>query len=131
MSNSSNQDEHNDDEEVEQLEGEEITFELMPGKRLNSKILRSIEEQQFYRKNTITKSGFSAYKCYEKECWARVLVDEVTGKGVKSQNNSFHSHGTKTALYTELKLQNEIKKQCLAGSTDCNVKDIFDKVVAG
>lgn len=129
MSKSPNHDDNNDEEE--QLEGEEITYEMMPGQRLNSKILWSIDEQQFYRKNTITKNGFCAYKCYEQECWARVLVDEKTGRAVKTQTNTFHNHGNKTTLYTELKLKNEIKKQCLAGASDCNVKEIFDKVVAG
>lgn len=130
MSSDHETDNNDDGADVDSLQGEEVVYEYMPGQRLNSKILWSATEQQFYRKNTITKGGYAAYKCYERECWARVLVDETTGKCVKSQNNSFHNHETKLALYNELKLKNEIKIQCLAGRADCNVREIFDKVVA-
>lgn len=126
------QDASNSNDEInESMQGDEITYEYMPGKRMNSKILWSINEQQFYCKNTITRDGAYAYKCYEKNCWARVFVDETSGKCVKSKTNSFHDHGTKTELYNELKLKNEIKIQCLAAAPDSSVKDIFDKVVAG
>lgn len=51
----------------------EIPFSFMRGKRVNSKLLYSPDEVQFYVKNATSKIG-EGWTCYENACTARVHV---------------------------------------------------------
>lgn len=105
----------------------QIDFEIVPGKRFNSKLLWSKNEMQFYKFNTKLRTGIS-YLCYH-GCSARVIIRN-DGKCYKTDGHNGHNHSTNyVLLYKELVTKNELKKKCIDDSTSKSVKEIYDEIV--
>lgn len=89
-----------------------LQYEIVCGKRRTSKLLYIPEEKQFYIKKS-TSDNKTYYVCYVKNCKARVTLD--LGRHVCTRSPLFvpHNHTTQKELYDELKVLNNIKKECL------------------
>lgn len=104
----------------------EIKYEIVAGKRSNSKLLWSITEQQFYKFNTKSTTGRS-YLCYH-GCTCRVLLRN-DGLCFKTDAEKKHSHPTNEELYEQLSIANEMKIKCKEDGTSKSVKEIYDEVL--
>lgn len=107
-----------------------IELEIVPGYRLNSKILYA--EEQFYRFYTKSSLGVS-YLCANGNCRARVYI-VVTNQCIRLATRAEHHHGTKVEEYKKLVCLNQIKRRCgelkhlLTGQT-VTVRDILNDVM--
>lgn len=118
----------NEDSMNEIRDSRQIDYEIVPGKRFNSKLLWSFNEMQFYKFNTKLKTGIS-YLCYH-GCSARVIIRN-DGKCYKTDGHKSHDHPTNYDLFKQLSAKNEMKKKCLEDATSKSVKEIYDEVVLG
>lgn len=90
----------------------EISYEIVAGQRLTSKLIFSTIEKQIYKKARKYKSLYS-YVCRNKDCKVRIFIDESTGKCYQTEKRTEHNHENAEAEYEELKLRNSIKNDCL------------------
>lgn len=104
----------------------EIQYEIVPGKRRNSKLLWSLTERQFYKFNTTLRKGKS-YVCYH-GCSCRVLLQN-DGICIKSDLNKQHNHPTNEELHEQLSISNEMKLKCTQDATSKSVKEIYDEIL--
>lgn len=70
-----------------------LRYELLPGERINSELLYTNDEKQFYRFNSKMKSG-DAYLCCEPNCNKRVHLrqDKMC---IQYEKYFVHNHSTK------------------------------------
>lgn len=87
-----------------------VTFEIIGGKRRNSKLLYIFSQEQLYIKKSESK-GKKYYVCYVQDCKSRVIL--ANDECVHSAGFADHNHGSQKELYEELKVLNGIKKECL------------------
>lgn len=104
----------------------QIEYEIVPGKRQNSKLLWSSTERQFYKFNTKLSTG-NSYLCYH-GCNCRVLLKN-DGTCVKTDTRKNHNHPTNEELYEQLSIANEMKTKCKEDATSKSVKEIYDEVL--
>lgn len=108
----------------------EAEYNIVPGARSNSKLLQSINEKQFYRKNRKTQS-ITIYLCRVDNCNARVIMDDATEKCHKAKN-SVHNHSTQEEYHKQTvinKMKNECAEPKILAKTKNNigsVRDIFE-----
>lgn len=91
-----------------------LEFEIISGKRINSKVLYVKEEKQCYIRKSESK-GTIYYTCYKKSCKSRVILKN--GQCSKVVNFTQHNHSDQHAFYEELKALSQVKKICLDGTT--------------
>lgn len=110
-----------------------LRYEILAGERINSKLLYTNDEKQFYRFNSAVKNG-DAYLCAEPNCKKRVHLrkDKLC---IQYEKYYIHNHATKEQMYEELKVLNIIKKKCADLTTLLNerrqsVRDVFYAVLA-
>lgn len=108
-----------------------MRFKICPGKRRNSKLLYTLDEQQYYSFNSKNKNC-EAYKCVE--CNSRVHL-RVDGICIQKNKYSEHKHAKKGKLEENLNILNEVKAKCADLSTLINerkqsVRDVFYSVLS-
>lgn len=106
--------------------GSKVSYKIMPGFRINSKILFSPKEQQFYRFNTTTSGRNRSYVCRESECKCRV---HIHNNECYISNAIAHNHERKMGVYYNLCALNEMK--CILDSADneSSAMQVFDDVI--
>lgn len=111
-----------------------LAFEVMSGKRRNSKVLYVKDEKQFYIRKSEAK-GRIYYTCYVKTCKSRVTLEN--GLCRKAPDFVEHDHSDQCELHAELKALNQIKEQCSdiantlgAPSAVSGIRENFRKVCA-
>lgn len=107
---------------------ESLNYEFIPGKKVNSTLLYTVEEKQAYRLRS-TYNDVQSYTCIISQCSVRVQI--ASGVCVKANKFVEHTHGTQEKLYHENKLRSEIKKQCgtasvLLSDPNVSVRSVFD-----
>lgn len=91
-----------------------MDYEIISGKRINSKLLYVISEKQLYKFKTLIRNK-KYYVCLNEKCKAKVeLVNDVCQKPKKIIE---HNHGESENLANELKCVNKIKSECLNSSS--------------
>lgn len=105
----------------------QIEYEIVPGKRQNSKLLWSSTELQFYKFNTKLSTG-NSYLCYINGCNCRVLLKN-DGTCFKTDSSKVHNHPTNEELYEQLSIANEMKTKCKEDASSKSVKEIYDEVL--
>lgn len=109
--------------------------EMIPGRRTGSQLLYLKREKCLYTPVTTDKYG-KRYKCFEKLCNARVLLNSE--KCEKSKSNADHvDHNTHEKLRLELLALHKIKADCsnidlLCGTSaqTVSVRSVFDNNVS-
>lgn len=109
------------------------SFEIVPGKRLTSKLLFLKKEKCLYVQVSNDKSG-KRFKCYMTTCSARAVI-RLDGACEKSKKNFLHvQHNTHCELRAKFLAENKIKNSCAnveelcSGSNqNVSVRDIFNK----
>lgn len=114
-----------------------LRYELMSGKRINSKLLHTIDEHQLYVQKVKTKST-RQYDCYKKKdlgCEAKVFVNNSSAVCFRKINHgNEHNHSTLKKEINEIKMKTEIKTKCgdsatlaehIGASGTGNVRGIF------
>lgn len=86
-----------------------VTYEIIAGKRNNSKLLYIFFEKQLYIKKC-TKLEKHFYVCYVKDCPSRIML--FGSECIKAKNYKAHNHDNQEALYKELKFLNNVKTKC-------------------
>lgn len=74
-----------------------LRYEMIAGKRINSKVLHTIDEQQLYAYKVKTKDNvqYNCYKLKKMGCEAKVFTNVVSGVCFrKSNHTSAHNHAT-------------------------------------
>lgn len=101
-----------------------MEYQVVNGKKANSKIIFVIEENQVYLKKNTKSSSIVYVSCYFDTC-------EVTGK--IENENFFHTKGihcghnqTVTSLILEWEFYNDLRKEC--NSSKDSLKNIFDNI---
>lgn len=116
---------------------EELEFEYINGKQINSVLLYTTAEKQLYKLKSKTPRKHY-YVCYKTNCGARVNLIKGGNVCVKSLNRraAVHNHGSNEAYYNCLKALGDLKKECLSNShglrsssTAGCVRDAFNHVV--
>lgn len=102
-----------------------LAFEIMSGKRRNSKVLYIIDEKQFYLQKSEAK-GRQYYTCYERNCKSRVILEK--GQCRKATDFIEHNHRDQQQLYDELKALNEIKDKCLDVSSTLGAANVVNGI---
>lgn len=103
----------------------ELEYDFFPGKRRNSRLLFSYVESMFYKKNASGKTGTS-YKCYEDNCFARVLVKS---DGICIKKSGKHRHANHLELQKQIEAENKIKTLCLSDRSTKSTKELYDEVL--
>lgn len=98
---------------------------------MNSKLIYTLDEQQYYRFNGKNKTG-SAYKCVD--CNSRVHL-RSDNKLIQKNRYYKHTHEQKKQLHEKLEILNEIKRKCADITTLINerkqsVRDIFYSILS-
>lgn len=115
------------------LDYSNLSFEFIPGKRANSKLLHTIDEQQLYRRR-VKHGRTTQYDCYINTCNAKVFFDDELNSLKRKEKHDRHNHGANDMIST-LQLSESIKKRCrsaaMAGrnENDGNVRDIFHNTI--
>lgn len=86
-----------------------VDYEIISGKRRNSKLVYVISEQQLYIRKTKYKTK-QFYVCYAKDCKSRVYIQN--DQCYKSADGE-HNHADQKELYEEMKVMSNIKTQCM------------------
>lgn len=115
----------------------EVTYTLMPGKRTNSEILYSKEEQQFYVKKKKLANGVISLVCRADGCNNHCYLD--LQRNICSLPVPYvpHNHATKEEQFKRLCVLNKIKSDCSNPNTVAKtetktsvVKSIFKDTIA-
>lgn len=111
-------------------------FELVPGRRIGSKLLYLKREKCLYTPVNKDKYG-QRYKCFEKQCNVRVLktVDGVCEKSKKSTQHIDHS--SHEDLRRKFLAEHKMKEDCANVDVLCggsaqtvSVRSVFDNNIA-
>lgn len=104
----------------------QLNYAYVHGYRINSLLLWSVEEKQFYRYNSTSKIG-KGYSCYVDHCLARVHVRD--GKCFHA-NSVAHNHATKEQMYVDLMVLSETKSILSSVENNLPSRQVFNIVVA-
>lgn len=103
-----------------------LRYEFIPGKRITSKVLHTIDEQQLYAYKVKTKEHvqYNCYKLKETGCEAKVYTKITSGVCFrKSNQTSAHNHATLRKEIDEIKLKTEIKKNAAIRQHCLNISE--------
>lgn len=113
-----------------------ITYSLIPGKRANSEILYSMEEQQFYVKKRKLTSGVLSLVCRTTGCKNHCYLDSEKNICKLPVPYVPHAHPTQEDEYKKLCVLNKIKADCanpnIVAKTETKtsvVKSIFKETI--
>lgn len=109
----------------------DVRFEFMSGKLINSKLLHAIDEQQLYRYR-ITHKTLAQYNCYVTVCSAKLYLDVTTQHCFRKEKQpQVHNHGPNDNIEL-MQLNATIKKRCRSatsavrsGGGSGNIRQIF------
>lgn len=111
-----------------------MPFCLMLGEKLNTKLLCTKSEKQFYTFNDYSVNG-RIYRCQNRKCPARVLLIP-SGQCVKLSKQKEHNHEYNCDLKVKkLNALNAMKKKCAdlrtvaSGRRLAKVRDIYTQVM--
>lgn len=109
-----------------------MRYKITTGKRRNSKMIFTTDEEQYYSFNSSNKNC-DAYKCVE--CNSRVHLNKVTNILTQKVRYYVHNHAKKGKLEENLNILNEIKMKCaditlLINGRKQSVRDIFYSVLS-
>lgn len=113
-------------ENVPKNKRSEIPHIFVPGKRLHSLLLYSIDEKMLYTRSARYKSLYY-YRCKSRPCSCRVYCDQ-NEKCFKVRENHQHNHPDHEEEYKINIIQHKIKERCMQSSGG-SVKKIFDETV--
>lgn len=106
-----------------------IRYEIIAGKRLYSKMLHAIDEQQMYRFRINHKAQ---YNCNVNKCPSKVYVDLTTHVCARKTCYEPHNHGPNDQI-DKIQLNDSIKKRCrsaaVAARSGGNLREIFHNTV--
>lgn len=91
---------------------EELEYEFLCGKKINSKLLYLKTEKQLFKLKS-KNSEKCYYVCYFKPCNSRVELLLANSICVKPKKQKNHNHPTQEKKYEELKAIESIKKNCI------------------
>lgn len=111
-------------------------FVKINGKRRNSELIYVFNQKQLYCKNKNYKNNIN-YKCYIKNCNARMIIELPGNFLVRGKNFENHNHSTnQEELFEELQLLNRIKNDCESSAnmlSDINamsgVRKVFESCI--
>lgn len=110
-----------------------LSYEIVTGQQINSNLLYTKDEKQFYRFNSSNKNA-DAYLCFVRNCKQRVHLrkDKMC---VQKKRYFTHNHATQEKFFEELKILNLVKSKCADISTLFNekkqsVRNIFYSVLS-
>lgn len=111
-----------------------LNYCIVPGHRMNSKLLYTTTENYFYALNSSTKNGDN-YLCIENKCSCRVFLRKDKLCVQKEKYINAHTHASQEKKFEELRVLNIIKAKCADLSSLINerkqsVRDIFYKVIS-
>lgn len=109
-------------------EAKAINYCWINGKRKDSDLLYSMEEQCFYVSNSkILKDGSEAYTCNVKKCGGRVHLkkNEIA---VKVADHTV-SHGSMYKYYMELQCRNFMREECEFSGASKSISDIYQEAL--
>lgn len=92
--------------------GNKVNYILMPGKRKNSELLYSIDEEQFYKKNKTLKNGNISMACHHNNCNRHVYLNKIKGECVYQVPYTAHNHSPEKKKFETLTVLNSIKAEC-------------------
>lgn len=104
---------------------EEVEYEMVPGKRMGSLLLYSLNESIFYKKNSKSSTGVS-YSCYQTDCRARVLLKT---NGICVRKSGDHLHSTHEIIYKQLEAEHRVKNLCLNDRSSKTTKEIYEDIL--
>lgn len=108
-----------------------LEYKITAGKRRNSKLLFTLDEEQYYAFNSKNKNC-DAYKCID--CDNRVHLRQ-DGMCIQKERYYVHRHQKKGNLHLKLNVLNEIKDKCaditsLINQRKQSVRDLFYSVLS-
>lgn len=115
------------------IDYDNVRYRFVAGKRINSKMLHAIDEQQMYRYR-VTHKNIAQYNCYIDTCKAKLYVDTVSGVCARKAKHTPHNHGPNDEIMS-IQLVDSIKKRCRSATVAAktggagNVRDIFHHTV--
>lgn len=89
-----------------------VNFMFMTGKRFKSKVIYSVDEKQFYRKNRTLVSGIDSYDCAQKhknQCKRHIYYDPTKNECVHQMPYVAHDHETHEKTFEDLTVINPSK----------------------
>lgn len=111
-----------------------VRYEFMAGKLIDSKMLHAIDEQQLYRYR-VTHKNLAQYNCYILGCNAKLYLDVVTQICFrKAKQSQPHNHGPNDNIQS-MQLSTTIKKRCRSAVAAArsggngNVRQIFHNAI--
>lgn len=84
-------------------------YEIVAGRRKNSKLLYTTAEQYLYKLHNKSKTVVQ-YDCYEKTCDAKVYVSVANNLCFKRATNHTHNHNNAAQLLLEMNVSNKVKQ---------------------
>lgn len=107
-----------------------LRYEFVAGKRVDSKMLHTVDERQMYRFRVARKT-FSQYDCYVAKCPAKVSIHSATNV-CSPKTVDRHNHGPNEEIEA-IQLNDAIKKRCrsaaVAAKCGGNVHDVFNNTI--
>lgn len=107
-----------------------VRYKFAAGKRLNSKMLHTIDEQQMYRLR-VTHKNVAQYNCYIDKCNAKLYLNLETQVCYRKAMYGLHNHGPNDTIY-DIQLNDTIKRRCrsaAAASGAGNVRNLFHSTI--
>lgn len=111
-----------------------LSFRIIPGERLNTKLLFTKQDKQLFTFNDYSTYG-RIYRCQNRKCPARVLL-LPSGQCVKLNNQKPHNHDYDCEQKVKkINALNDIKKKCsdlrtvASGRRIAKVSDIYTQVM--
>ena len=94
---------------------EHLEYQIVNGKKFNSKLLYTLQEKQLYKiKTKSVKKNY--YVCFNKNCKARIELF-ADGLCVKPKGNkSEHNHADQEEKFKEINSLNGIRQDCLTAA---------------
>lgn len=116
-------------------EDNKANFVQVAGRRANSCLLYSLDENQFYKKNKKLKSGLVSHVCRHENCHRHVYFNPLTNDCIYQVPYEAHNHSDCVEEFDRLGTLNKMKAECatpqsVADSTESKtsvVKSIFAK----
>lgn len=121
------------------IDYDHLRFEIISGKRLNSKLLHTLDENHLYQ-HKVTNNSVAQYDCYKLRtlgCTAKLYIEN--GLCFRKVKSNGHNHDALTAEIAEIKLKNEIKVKCsdakvlaehIGANGTGNVRGVFQHCLA-
>lgn len=107
-----------------------IRYKFVAGKRLNSKMLHTIDEQQMYRLR-VTHKNVAQYNCYIDKCNAKLYLNLETQECSRKAVYELHNHGPNDII-NDIQLNDSIKRRCrsaAAAGGSGNVRNLFHSTI--